>query len=109
MAPPAHEALVLLSVAAQAAWAQNIIMIASLLQALPDACQALYMRLHQRVGPWFRTATLEYSEVADMPATVQQLADAGFAARLDLGHPAGLRSLAEVSLEGSQSWEGFDH
>ena len=65
-------------------------------QALPEACQALYMRLHQRVGPWFRTAALEYSEVADMPATVQQLADAGFAARLGLSDPAGLQSLAEA-------------
>ena len=67
-----------------------------LLQALPDACQALYMRLHQRVGPWFRTAMLEYSEVADMPATVQQAVQAGFAARLDPADPAGVQSMAEV-------------
>ena len=60
------------------------------------------MRLYQRVGPWFRTGTLEYSEVADMPTTVQQLAEAGFGSQLQLSDTSGLQSLAEVSF----AWPG---
>ena len=66
-------------------------------QDLPDPCQALYLRLYQRVGPWFRTASLEYSEVQDMAAAVARLAQAHFATALDARDADILRSLAEVS------------
>ena len=66
------------------------------LQALSEPCQALYLRLYQRVGPWFRIATLEYSEVPDSAEAVGQLAQAGFAITLNGGDPASLLSLAEV-------------
>ena len=70
----------------------------ALSQALDDPCQALYLRLYQRVGPWFRVASLEYSEVPDMAAAVGQLATAGFATTLDAADPDSLHTLAEASV-----------
>ena len=75
-------------------------------QDLLDPCQALYLRLYQRVGPWFRIASLEYSEVQDMAAAVARLAQAHFATALDARDADSLRSLAEARpLPGSDPME----
>ncbi|KAK9794912.1 hypothetical protein WJX73_005165 [Symbiochloris irregularis] len=51
-------------------------------RGLPDPAQALFLRLFQRSGPWFRQRTLDYSEVPDVNAAVTQLINAGFARQL---------------------------
>jgi hypothetical protein len=51
-------------------------------QALTAPAQTLFLRLHQRRGPWFRAATLTYAEVPDVAVAVDALAAAGLAFRL---------------------------
>lgn len=53
-----------------------------MLQALADEAQCLFLRLFLRKGPWFRSNTLSYSELTDIPRSAQQLCQAGMATSL---------------------------
>lgn len=46
--------------------------------ALPDAAQKLYVRLVNRVGPWFVVAKLRYAEIGDCAQATKTLEEAGF-------------------------------
>ncbi len=52
-------------------------------RALPDPAQCLYLRLHSRVGPWFRSRRLNYEEIGDIPPVLAQLRSAGFVVEAD--------------------------
>ena len=67
-----------------------------MLQALAAPAQALFLRLFQRSGPWFRQRALDYSEVADVGLAVDQLAAVGMAEPMDAAQASQLACAAEV-------------
>src|SRR5690606_4378658 len=66
---------------------------------LPQAAQALFVRMAMRRGPWFRASRLVYEEIPDVPAAAGALAERGWldaAAPMTLDELFGLCTLPEL-------------
>ena len=62
-------------------------------RALDRASQSLYVRLCMRKGPLFRSDSLVYEDIADLPTALQQLADHQLIEEQPAGHPVEVLNL----------------
>jgi len=53
-------------------------------RALPQDSQCLFLRMHSRVGPWFRSARLQYEEIASIADALDNLIEVGLAVEADM-------------------------